>query len=164
MGSRSTLQALWTFPFGGINCPPSSTWPKPDFWPCDGAPQCSPRLWDWIVEVFGSSILKVLSAFPQSFLFFYFHNRLVFLQHCFESCRFPAQKPTRTSRFPWHHTGLLDLPCRALPKLDSSYWFNLPLTYSTALHHVPSLQGAPYACCHCSTFLHADPLTWNTTP
>lgn len=130
MGSRSVPDGLWTFPCGNIYCALSSTWLTPDSW----APMELPGFSEASQSSSESSLSLsqcLLSCSP-FFSSLCFHSRwslqapqplclncwlqvrmqlgppqpamLVFLQHCFESCHFPAQKPAKSPYFSWHDT------------------------------------------------------------
>lgn len=154
-------------------------------------PQRSHRPWDYTVRFFGSSTLKVVSAFPQSFLPFSPFPQLDvtsgpwalliwtagfrFLSS--QAHQRPPCLPPSTS------ACIVSLPCsatcshsstprlpysprKALPKLDSSSLFSLPLTGLVSCNSVTPLShlcllslcdlssgSSPHLECHSSTLV-----------
>ena len=129
MGSSSIPDGLWTFPCGNIYCALSSTWLTPDSWAPMELPGFSEASRSSLESSLSLSVCfpAVLSFLPSvSTVGGHFRllspsclncwlqvpvqfgppqpAMLVFLQHCFESCHFPAQKPAKSSYFSWHHT------------------------------------------------------------
>lgn len=113
----------------------------------------------WSLRTLSSSHLNYWLWIPSTST----HQRLPCLSSSSTALDHVTSLPRNLQRSHVSHTitpRLLDLPYKALAKLDSSDLVNLPLTYSTDLHH----DRAPCAHCHFIAFLQAVPLTWNAIP